>query len=431
MTELRSAPAWAPGFVHLTEREAPIPFGFREELEDFVVEEVPRRAPEGEGEHCWILVEKRGVSTAEAIRRLARRLVKDPRDLGFAGRKDARAVARQWISAPGVDPISARGAELGHVRVLAAEKAKRRLRLGALLGNRFKLFLRRFPAESEESARRVLDTIAERGMSNWFGPQRFGFSGRGHELGKLLLARSFPEYIQAMCSEAHAPHTEASRQLHQRVMEGTRASHKSCGALARELDADLADIARQLSRRPLDWESAVRAVALPLRSLHLSAYQALLFNEVLGKRIGKFDQVRVGDVMWKHENGACFVAEEGDEELAARVASKEISASGPLFGHKLLLGSGEPLAEEQAILEREGIELKTLKGVRPVPDLAGARRPMRVPVSELQFDLVEGGAQLQFFLPAGAYATSLVEELRKDLWMTPAPDHRPKKPMAE
>ena len=108
MTELRSAPAWAPGFVHLTEGEAPIPFGFREELEDFVVEEVPRRAPEGEGEHCWILVEKRGVSTSEAIRRLARRLVKDPRDLGFAGRKDARAVARQWISAPGVDPISAR-----------------------------------------------------------------------------------------------------------------------------------------------------------------------------------------------------------------------------------------------------------------------------------------------------------------------------------
>jgi tRNA pseudouridine13 synthase len=125
------------------------------------------------------------------------------------------------------------------------------------------------------------------------------------------------------------------------------------------------------------------------------------------------------------------VAEEGDEELAARVASKEISASGPLFGHKLLLGSGEPLAEEQAILEREGIELKELKGVRPVPDLSGARRPMRVPVSELQFDLVEGGAQLQFFLPAGAYATSLVEELRKDLWMTPAPDHRPKKPMVE
>jgi len=111
MTDVRTAPTWAPGFVHLTANEDPIPFGFREELEDFVVEEVPRRAPEGEGEHCWILVEKRGVSTSEAIRRLARRLVKDPRDLGFAGRKDARAVARQWISAPGVEPITALGAE--------------------------------------------------------------------------------------------------------------------------------------------------------------------------------------------------------------------------------------------------------------------------------------------------------------------------------
>ena len=90
----------------LDEADQMLDMGFREELEDFVVEEVPRSAPEGEGEHCWILVEKRGVSTSEAIRRLARRLVKDPRDLGFAGRKDARAVARQWISAPGVSWFS-------------------------------------------------------------------------------------------------------------------------------------------------------------------------------------------------------------------------------------------------------------------------------------------------------------------------------------
>jgi len=431
MTELRNVPSWAPGFVHLTGDEDPIPFGFREELEDFVVEEVPRAAPEGEGEHCWILVEKRGVSTSEAIRRLARRLVKDPRDLGFAGRKDARAVARQWISAPGVDPITARGAELGHVRVLAAEKAQRRLRLGALSGNRFSLFLRRFPAEAEGTARRVLETIGRRGMPNWFGPQRFGFAGLGHELGRLLLARNFPEYIQAICSEAHAPHTEPSRDLYQRVTTLTRASHKSCAGLARSLDPDLADIARQLARRPLDWESAARAIALPLRSLHLSAYQALLFNEILGKRLSHFDEVRTGDVVWKHENGACFVAEDGDEELSSRVVSMEVSASGPLFGHKLLLGTGEPLAEEQAILDREGLTLKDLKGELPVPNLSGARRPMRVPVTELQFEVVEGGARLQFFLPAGAYATSLVEELRKDLWLSPTPDARPMKPIGE
>ena len=431
MTDIHSAPSWAPGFVHLTGGEDPIPFGFREELEDFVVEEVPRSAPEGEGEHCWILVEKRGVSTSEAIRRLARRLVKDPRDLGFAGRKDARAVARQWISAPGVDPITARGAELGHVRVLAAEKAQRRLRLGALAGNRFSLFLRRFPVEAEATARRVLETIADRGMPNWFGPQRFGFAGLGHELGRLLLARRFQEYIEAICSEAHAPHTEPSRELFQRVTTHTRASHKSCAALVSDLDPDLGDIARQLARRPLDWGSAARAIALPLRSLHLSAYQALLFNELLGMRLNHFDQVRPGDVVWKHDNGACFVAEEGDDDLAARVASKEVSASGPLFGHKLLMGAGEPLAEEQAILEREGLTLPGLKGELPVPNMSGARRPMRVPVTELQFDIVEGGARLQFFLPAGAYATSLLEELRKDLWFSPAPDARPILPMRE
>ncbi len=419
--------SWAPGFVHTTANEGPIPFGFREEMEDFIVEEVPRRKAEGEGEHCWIQVEKRGVSTSEAIRRLARRLNLNPRDLGFAGRKDARAVARQWISAPGVEPISAIGAELGHVRVLSAEKATRRLRLGALSGNRFNLFLRRFPAESEEAARRVLSIIESRGLPNWFGPQRFGFAGRGHELGRLLLARDFEAYIHALCSPVHAPHTEVTREFEKRVVEATRASHKSCASFARDLDPDLADIARQLARRPLDWESAARAISLPLRSLHLSAYQALLFNEVLGQRLAVFDGVRDGDVVWKHDNGACFVAQNDDEELGARVKSLEVSASGPLYGHKLLLGTGDPLAEEMALIEREGLVLKNLKGDRPVPDLSGARRPLRVPVSELQFDLEEGGARLQFFLPAGAYATSLVEELRKDLWLSPTPDGRPMK----
>lgn len=427
MTDPTSTLSWAPGFVHTTAGEDPISFGFREEMEDFIVEEVPRRKPEGEGEHCWIQVEKRGVSTSEAIRRLARRLNLNPRDLGFAGRKDARAVARQWISAPGVEPISAIGAELGHVRVLSAEKAARRLRLGALAGNRFNLFLRRFPAEAEATARRVLSTIATRGLPNWFGPQRFGFAGRGHELGRLLLAREFPAYINALCSPIHAPHTEVTREFEKRVVEATRPSHKSCASFARDLDPDLADIARQLARRPLDWESAARAISLPLRSLHLSAYQALLFNEILGQRLSTFDSVRTGDVVWKHENGACFVAESGDEDLEARVKSMEVSASGPLYGHKLLLGTGEPLAEEMALMEREGLVLKDLKGDRPVPDLAGARRPLRVPVSELQFDLEEGGARLQFFLPAGAYATSLVEELRKDLWLSPTPDGRPMK----
>ena len=425
MTELNSTLSWAPGFVHTTAGEDPIPFGFREEMEDFIVEEVPRRKPEGEGEHCWILVEKRGVSTSEAIRRLARRLNLNPRDLGFAGRKDARAVARQWISAPGIEPISAIGAELGHVRVLAAEKATRRLRLGGLAGNRFNLFLRRFPLNAEETARRVLAVISSRGLPNWFGPQRFGFAGRGHELGRLLLARDFPAYIKALCSPVHAPHTEATRELEKRVVEATRPSHKSCASFARDLDPDLADIARQLARRPLDWESAARAISLPLRSLHLSSYQALLFNEILGQRLAGYDSVRPGDVVWKHDSGACFIAEADDPELEARVKKMEVSSSGPLYGHKLLMGNGEQLAEEAAQMAREQIVLKDLKGERPVPDLAGARRPLRVPVSELQFDLEEGGARLQFFLPAGAYATSLIEELRKDLWLSPTPDGRP------
>ena len=45
MTDIHSAPSWAPGFVHLTGGEDPIPFGFREELEDFVAYFLRTHAP--------------------------------------------------------------------------------------------------------------------------------------------------------------------------------------------------------------------------------------------------------------------------------------------------------------------------------------------------------------------------------------------------
>ncbi len=45
----------------------------KETPEDFLVEEVPLYLPCGEGEHTYALIEKRGVTTLEALRRIGRR----------------------------------------------------------------------------------------------------------------------------------------------------------------------------------------------------------------------------------------------------------------------------------------------------------------------------------------------------------------------
>ena len=66
--------------------------------EDFVVEELPAHAPTGEGQHLWLWIEKRGLSTGVAVGRLARALGVPRRRVRTAGLKDARALTRQWVS---------------------------------------------------------------------------------------------------------------------------------------------------------------------------------------------------------------------------------------------------------------------------------------------------------------------------------------------
>ena len=46
--------------------------------ETFVVEEIPAYLPAGEGEHTYLWIEKRGLTTPEAVRRLARALGVSP-----------------------------------------------------------------------------------------------------------------------------------------------------------------------------------------------------------------------------------------------------------------------------------------------------------------------------------------------------------------
>ena len=66
--------------------------------DDFRVEELPLYEPCGEGEHLYLTVEKRGRTTQEVAREIARALGARDRDAGSAGLKDKRAVAVQRIS---------------------------------------------------------------------------------------------------------------------------------------------------------------------------------------------------------------------------------------------------------------------------------------------------------------------------------------------
>lgn len=146
--------------------------------EDFLVEEIAGFEPTGEGEHLLLTVEKRGMNTAFAAKRIAAWAGLPEHAIGYAGLKDRHAVTRQRFSvhlpkrvAPDVATLQS-----DDLRVLEATWHNRKLPRGALAGNRFVLVLQRVHGDRSAIEERLAQ-IAARGLPNWFGEQRFGRDG--------------------------------------------------------------------------------------------------------------------------------------------------------------------------------------------------------------------------------------------------------------
>jgi tRNA pseudouridine13 synthase len=147
----------------------------RQTPEDFQVEEDLGHEPEGQGEHLWLWVEKRGYNTDRVARQLAALAGVRRSEVGYAGLKDRDAVTRQWFSIqlPKASAGSAAQWRGPRWRVLRSAAARRKIRRGILRGNRFLITLREVRGDRQAVDVR-LEQIAERGVPNYFGEQRFG-----------------------------------------------------------------------------------------------------------------------------------------------------------------------------------------------------------------------------------------------------------------
>lgn len=156
--------------------------------DDFRVTEIEKFLPAGEGTHAWLRIRKRGVNTEEVAAALAR-VADVPRSaVGFAGMKDRLATAIQWFSvdlAGRAEPRWA-SAESAEIEVLETAFHRRKLRRGALLGNRFEIVLREATGIDAAFDER-LGAVRAGGVPNYFGPQRFGRDGATLRLARSLL----------------------------------------------------------------------------------------------------------------------------------------------------------------------------------------------------------------------------------------------------
>ena len=376
--------------------------------EDFVVDEIPLYPALGVGDHAYARIEKVGIPTREAMRRLAVHLQIPEARIGCAGLKDARAVTRQTLSFELVPPAKLEGLVLPGIRVLSVKRHRNKLRPGHLAGNRFEVRVRGVVADAEERTAAVLRVILARGLPNGFGPQRFGTRGDTHLVGRALLRRDWADAVAQMCGrpsprERDARVLEARKRFDAGDIAGARASFPAAFATERKV------LERMESGGSV--EAAVRVIPKGVRRFFVSAYQSALFNGILAGRMATIDRLETGDLAWIHGKGAVFKVLDPAVEQP-RCDDFEISPSGPVFGTKMVFAAGAPGEREQAALAAEDLAPAAFD-VPGVARFEGERRPLRVPVADPAFRVVEGDLLISFSLPRGAYATNLLAEVMK------------------
>lgn len=147
-----------------------------------------------------------------------------------------------------------------------------------------------------------------------------------------------------------------------------------------------------------------------LRGILLSAARSHLFNLVLAERLRQenWSCAIDGDLMMLDGRNSLFPVAGVDELIRNRTSALEIHPSGPLSGRGGTQPEGLAAALEQQVLSAETGLVEGLAAA----GLDSARRALRLRVVDLAWHFPAADeVELEFSLPAGAYATSVVREL--------------------
>lgn len=144
------------------------------------------------------------------------------------------------------------------------------------------------------------------------------------------------------------------------------------------------------------------------RSMAISALRSWLFNECVSARLQKWQtEPKAGDAMSLAGSNSFFVVDDIDAEILQRLAEKDIAITAPMWG------KGQ-LSTEQSVAEFEGdlamlnsTLCDTLEGL----DLRQERRKILLYPQGLTWQLEQQTLTLQFSLPSGCFATSVIREL--------------------
>ena len=248
----------------------------RRHPEDFQVTEVNTLPLQTQGPFAAYRLQKRSLTTLDALDRIGRTWGIPRRHLTHAGLKDRHAATTQTITIRGGPPQAWESEE---VTLTYLGQAPRATTAQDIVSNAFRIVIRSMALHEIAKATEALHEVAVEGFANYFDDQRFGSLPPSQEFIAAAWIRG--DYERALWLAFAEPlKKDSSRERNQKaVLREHWRDWTTCKTSLRNSHAR--SIVTYLCDHPEDFRGAWARVKSSLRGLWLSAFQSHLWNGIV------------------------------------------------------------------------------------------------------------------------------------------------------
>jgi tRNA pseudouridine13 synthase len=352
--------------------------------------------------------------------------------LTYAGTKDKKAVTVQKMSLYDVTKEEVEKVHLKDISIRVLGRSQKPIGLGDLEGNDFKIVIRNIDLTRQETQKSADETTNEiqkaGGVPNFFGIQRFGsIRPITHHVGADILKGDLKGAFMRYIAEVYEDEPEETKEIRRYI--GETKDYKAVSQLPDHLGHEKA-LLNHIIAHPDDFKGAFMILPKNLYTMFVHAYQSWLFNRIICERIKcglSLNQAVAGDIV-------CYRSKENTPDPARleRVTAENIDGinnllkrkrafiTAPLFGFDTPLADGIPGEIERRLIRETKLTAKDFE-TPAFPEAAskGLRKEIlleaepKFTVTNDEFFEGKTALTLEFRLPKGSYATTVLREYMK------------------
>ncbi|MHA1229833.1 MAG: tRNA pseudouridine(13) synthase TruD [Candidatus Helarchaeota archaeon] len=422
----------------------------RKKLSDFKVQEVNKNGKvlnfyhsgvkipniyEKDFEYLTFNLQKMGMTTPEAVEKIANATGLDSNNFYFSGFKDKRAITVQEISVKG-NPIKLlTKINNDHLKLFNFNRGSKIFE-GEHLGNFFTIIIRDINLSKNKCRDRIekiWNEIESNGLLNYFGYQRFGsIRPISHIIGKDLVKKEYENALRDYLTfESKFENKEIANLRKVIKKDWPNIDDKLIKKLPDNLDFEK-KILYELKKRNNDYKNVIFSVfGTNLIRMFVHAYQSYLFNKILSFRFLNLkreliegDVIIILDYQGLPTDKHVILNQKNYNVLIKLIKSKKAVLGIPLLGKNTI--KDENISNKQYIKEvinQENLKIEDfdiLNSKNKLLSFMGGFRPAFIFPKNFKYEFLRQNNSLKgliikmkFFLQKGTYATIFMRELMK------------------